>query len=91
MLIIKLYNLSFISNFVADFGEYWRLLTPGYYELVASKDGFIPESKIISIEKTIDQKDIEQNNPTLLEAEIVDFVLTGQSNDVDNNLDYIKY
>ena len=79
----------------AESGEYWRLLTPGYYELVANKDGYNTKSRIISIDKTIERKDIENVDQESIEAETVDFVLDRPPDDLDeNNLgpdDYIRY
>lgn len=89
--ICKLTN-SFPSK-SAESGEYWRLLIPGYYELVASKEGYSSGSRMISVEQTIDRKEIESKNPTAFEAEIVDFVLD-TPNQQDNDIvfdDYVKY
>ena len=31
-------------------GEYWRLLTPGTYEVLAVKDGFEPDAQTVVVE-----------------------------------------
>ena len=77
---------------LAESGEYWRLLTPGYYELVASKEGYGAVSRTISVEQTIDRKELESKNPAVFAAEVVDFVLDAPN--VDNDIvfdDYAKY
>ncbi|KAJ6216808.1 hypothetical protein RDWZM_007965 [Blomia tropicalis] len=48
-------------------GEYWRLLTPGVYEVMATKQNYIPEIKTVVIKP----KSSEQNE----HAEIVNFNL----------------
>ena len=68
-------------------------MIPGYYELVASKEGYSSSSRVISIEQTIDRKEIESKNPAAFEAEIVDFVLE-TPNEMDNDImfdNYLKY
>ena len=79
---------------LAKDGEYWRLLTPGFYELIASKDEYRSQNKIISIDHTVDRKEIEQTKRYPLEADIFDFVLERPIDELDNNIgldDYIKY
>lgn len=88
------YKLTLLSIQPAESGEYWRLLIPGYYELVASKEGYGSKSRIISIEKTLDRKEIESKNPAVFEAEIVDFVLDSPGDELEDDTvfdDYVKY
>lgn len=88
------YKLTLLSIQPAESGEYWRLLIPGYYELVASKEGYGSKSRIISIEKTLDRKEIESKNPAVFEAEIVDFVLDTPGDELEDDTvfdDYVKY
>lgn len=95
---ISVYNITsgerkYINHDVTttENGEYWRLLTPGYYELMASKEGYESKSSVISIEKTIERSDVEKVDKRPIEAEIVDFVLE-RSVDLDNNIDeFVKY
>ncbi|OTF80464.1 hypothetical protein BLA29_005646 [Euroglyphus maynei] len=47
-------------------GEYWRLLTPGLYKIMATKFGYIPVVKTVMI---------EPRNTTATQAMIVHFVL----------------
>lgn len=47
-----------------DGGEYWRLLTPGDYEIVAAKEGYFPEMKRVTV-----------TNKNHSEAQRVDFAL----------------
>ncbi|XP_055931253.1 carboxypeptidase E-like [Argiope bruennichi] len=51
---IKVYNIT--GNRVIDHditsavgGEYWRLLTPGVYRITAMKEGYIPQSKNVTV------------------------------------------
>lgn len=54
--VIKVYNVTKKNKIdhdvtsVAD-GEYWRLLTPGEYELTALKEGYEPQTKTVVVEK----------------------------------------
>lgn len=32
-------------------GDYWRLLTPGEYEITVSAEGFLPQSKLIEVDE----------------------------------------
>ena len=52
-------------------GEYWRLLTPGQYEVSATKTGYDPVTKLVKVSPTAHQ-----------EAFRVDFALQ-PSNDFD--------
>ncbi|XP_027196316.2 carboxypeptidase E-like [Dermatophagoides pteronyssinus] len=47
-------------------GEYWRLLTPGLYKIMAAKFGYVPEVKTVMI---------EPRNTTATQATNVHFVL----------------
>lgn len=61
---------------------------------MATKEGYAAKSRIISIDRTIERKEIESKNPAAFEAEIVDFVLDTPNNDLDNDIvfdDDIKY
>lgn len=51
-------------------GEYWRLLTPGQYEISVTKDGYEPSTKLIKV----------VNEPHK-EAQRVDFILTPSSDE----------
>jgi hypothetical protein len=46
-------------------GEFWRLLTPGHYEVTVSKEGFLPLTKMVTVADNGHE-----------EAKRVDFVLT---------------
>ena len=34
-------------------GDYWRLLTPGEYEITAFKEGFEPQTKLFEVSYTV--------------------------------------
>lgn len=67
-LLIHCYKL-FLPNLVAD-GEYWRLLTPGQYEVTVVKDSYEPSTKLIKV----------VNEPHK-ETHRVDFLLTPSSDE----------
>ena len=75
-------------------GDYWRLLTPGKYEIIASADGFLPQAHTVHV-----------TNPHHAEATRRDFFLSeileeeqkrfdstinnnNNNNNIDANLDY---
>lgn len=39
-----------------DLGEYWRLLTPGKFELVVQAEGYLPASKTVTVDNTAADK-----------------------------------
>lgn len=47
-------------------GEYWRLLTPGVYEVMAAKSNYIPQTKTVQVEPKKSDKE---------QAKIVNFQL----------------
>jgi len=59
---------------VGPWGEYWRLLTPGHYEVTVMKDGFTPVTKLITVNGTGHE-----------EASRIDFLLTPQMVDFNGN------
>jgi len=58
---------NLIGHYVTTtpYGEYWRLLTPGLYEVMAGKQGYIPEVKTVLV----------KSSPSEKEAQIVNFEL----------------
>lgn len=73
---------SYIKHDVtsAEKGDYWRLLTPGEYEIIAEADGYKPEAKIVEV--------LEKEHT---QAPIVNFDLTPLSDEdrasfMDENL-----
>lgn len=64
-------------------GEYWRLLTPGIYQITITKDGYEPASKMVTIHGHEHDKDWTSGHH---EAERVDFVLKPAMNmDMDGS------
>lgn len=43
---------QFLSAIIVNNGEYWRLLTPGTYEVLAAKDGFEPDAHTVTVANT---------------------------------------
>lgn len=50
-----------IALFIVAGGEYWRLLTPGKYQLTAVKNGFIPESHEVVVTNKPNTEAIHQD------------------------------
>lgn len=42
-------ELIIVSFFAVHDGDYWRLLTPGEYEVTASSDGYEPSTKLVEV------------------------------------------
>ena len=63
---------------VGKTGEFWRLLTPGHYEVTVSKEGYLPLTKMITV-----------NDEGHEEAKRVDFVLISEEEDAVNDHDVI--
>jgi len=65
----------------AQGGDYWRLLTPGEYEIIVQAKGFEPQAKLVEV-----------SNEKHTEALRLDFDLAKASEEPDNNfLDYNSY
>ena len=64
-----------ILNFLVADGEYWRLLTPGQYEITFVKESYEPSTKLIKV----------VNEPHK-EAHRVDFQLTPSSDEALHSL-----
>lgn len=50
-----------VALFIVAGGEYWRLLTPGKYQLTAVKNGFIPESHEVVVTNKPNTEAIRQD------------------------------
>eukprot|EP00090_Calanus_glacialis_P034114 TRINITY_DN569_c0_g1_i1.p1 TRINITY_DN569_c0_g1~~TRINITY_DN569_c0_g1_i1.p1 ORF type:complete len:495 (-),score=140.55 TRINITY_DN569_c0_g1_i1:78-1430(-) len=62
-------------------GDYWRLLTPGEYEIIVQAEGYEPQAKLVEV-----------SNEKHTEALRLDFDLEKASEEVDNNFaDYNSY
>merc|ERR1712098_171269 len=62
-------------------GDYWRLLTPGEYEIIVQAKGYEPQAKIVQV-----------SNEKHTEAVRLDFDLVHAVEEQDNNfLDYNSY
>jgi len=65
-------------------GDYWRLLTPGEYEITAYKDGFEPETKLFEV-ATDEHSDAPILNFELVPSDFDEDTLEEELNYVDED------
>ena len=63
-------EIPFLLSNLAHGGDYWRLLVPGEYDIIVTKDGYEPQEKKVTI-----------TNPEHSEALKVDFELVREKAD----------